>query len=264
MLEIPTNPTGEFDTLPYLIDRHPGRFTYIVDSTFAPPPLADPLRFGADYVIHSATKFFGGHSDLLAGLVVTKDESDAIALRNERTTLGNVMGSLETYLLLRSLRTLELRVLKQVETAAVFSQRIASISRESTANGALVKRFIKRIYHPAVDDIPQKLRALASSYFPQGFSPVFSIAVEPPSAARKLPTLLKVFTNATSLGSVESLIEWRYKYTAANLSDAEIDARDGEYALRCIVRLSIGIERPEVLVEDILAGLRRLDAKSRL
>ncbi|EEB96462.1 hypothetical protein MPER_04401 [Moniliophthora perniciosa FA553] len=110
-LETPVNPTGESRDIRYYAEKiHKVGGKLIVDSTLAPPPLQYPFRFGADCIVHSGTKYFGGHSDLLCGILVMQSEKEWSTLMTDRTYMGTMMGSLEAWLLLRSLRTLHLRV----------------------------------------------------------------------------------------------------------------------------------------------------------
>lgn len=97
----------------------------IVDSTFAPPPLQYPFKWGADMIMHSGTKYFGGHSDLLCGVLITKTREEWYPLWNDRTYIGNTPGNLESWLLLRSLRTLHLRVPRQSENATALAGWLA-------------------------------------------------------------------------------------------------------------------------------------------
>ncbi|KAI8052176.1 Cys/Met metabolism PLP-dependent enzyme-domain-containing protein [Syncephalis plumigaleata] len=118
-LETPVNPTGEAYDIQHYADRvHKAGGWIVVDATFAPPPIQYPFNQGVDIIMHSATKYFGGHSDLLGGVLITKDTKIADQLYADRGILGNTIGSLESWLLLRSLRTLNIRVRQQAETAA--------------------------------------------------------------------------------------------------------------------------------------------------
>ena len=114
------NPYGTyFDITKYAAKAHDRGALLSVDATFAPPPLLNPFEFGADIVMHSATKFFGGHSDLLAGLLLVKDQAIKEKLLLDRLVLGTNIANLESSLLVRSLRTFELRVARQAKTAEI-------------------------------------------------------------------------------------------------------------------------------------------------
>ena len=199
----------------------------VVDATFAPPPLQDPFDFGADLVMHSATKFFGGHSDLLAGFLITKSKEVRDKLVYDRLLLGTNIANLESWMLLRSIRTLELRVLKQSENA---TKLVKFLVDNQDKFPDLVK-----VYHGSLqkDDYIKK-------QMPRGHSPVFSIEVSSEQFAKSLPSKLKYFHHATSLGGVESLIEWRA------MSDDKVSVT--------LLRVSIGIENVEDLMEDFAAA----------
>ncbi|EGO21042.1 hypothetical protein SERLADRAFT_452185 [Serpula lacrymans var. lacrymans S7.9] len=122
-IETPINPTGESRDIQYYADKiHAVGGKLIVDSTFGPPPLQYPFKWGADCILHSGTKYFGGHSDLLAGILIVKTEQEWKDLFEDRCFLGNMMGSFESWLLLRSLRTLHLRVPRQSASGTELAQ----------------------------------------------------------------------------------------------------------------------------------------------
>ncbi len=224
-LETPKNPTCELEDIrAHAIRVQAAGAKVVVDSTFATPILQNPLALGADLVMHSTTKFIAGHSDVMGGVLVTGDESQAEALRNERKVMGAVPGGLETWLTLRSLRSLELRVMRQSESAA----KIA---------GWLEGR-VTRVLHPSLPSHPHHELAKAQM---RGGGGVLSIELEEESAARALPGRLRLFSNATSLGGVESLIEWRRQH-------------DPQAPL-ALLRLSIGLESPVDLIADLEEGL---------
>jgi cystathionine beta-lyase/cystathionine gamma-synthase len=121
-VETPLNPTGEARNLAYYRAKASEKGAYLtVDSTFAPPPLQNPLDFGADIVMHSGTKYVGGHSDMLCGILVIHpdrvEEGWLKTLHTDRQYIGSVMGSLEGWLGIRSTRTMQLRVARQAQTA---------------------------------------------------------------------------------------------------------------------------------------------------
>ncbi|KAJ3413103.1 hypothetical protein HDV05_008499 [Chytridiales sp. JEL 0842] len=225
-LESPQNPRGEIYDIQAYKDKCPAGAIVAVDSTFSPPPLQYCLANGADVVMHSSTKFLGGHSDLLGGVLVVKDENAAKALRTDRTYLGSVMGNMESWLLLRSLRSLEVRVERQSQTATQLAAWLSSGASEKEPTLAVVNK----VYHASLDqpDLLKKLNARPSGVLAIEFASVgYAISV---------CSKLKLIANATSLGGVESLIEWRAAV------DNKIDPR--------ICRLSVGLENVEDLKED--------------
>ncbi|KAI8580235.1 hypothetical protein K450DRAFT_238774 [Umbelopsis ramanniana AG] len=231
-LESPLNPTGEvYDILAYTERAHKVGATVLVDSTFAPPPLTWAIELGADIVQHSATKYFAGHSDALGGVLVVKSEKEADLLRSDRNVLGSVLGSLEAWLLLRSLRTLKLRVTHQSQTTASLVAWLNQAS-DGKAHDGIPANAIYAVKHASI----QKVKWDIQRQYPGGFGATFSVLLTSKTAAQRLPFRLKLFHAATSLGGVESLAEWRYQY------DPEIDDR--------LVRVSVGLEELDDLKQD--------------
>lgn len=238
-LETPINPTGiAFDISYFAEIAHKHGATLMVDSTFAPPPLQDPFKHGADLIMHSATKYFGGHSDLLAGALITQDPKVEAALKHDRNYIGTITASLESWLLLRSLRTFDMRIRRQAESA----NRIVKYFHENQAKFPV----LKKIYHASIQIAEaeeaekhgeKSQLAYLKKQMPLGGGPVFSIEVESPEIAKALPGKTKLFYHATSLGGVESLIEWRA------MSDPHIQ--------NTLLRISIGVEDPEDLIKDL-------------
>ncbi|KAG9014948.1 hypothetical protein FRB94_007020 [Tulasnella sp. JGI-2019a] len=244
-VETPLNPTGEARNIRKYADKiHAVGGKLVVDSTFGPPPLQDAFRFGADCVFHSGTKYFGGHSDLLCGVLVVKDLEVWRQLHHDRVHLGSMMGSLETWLLLRSLRTLHLRVPRQSETATSLVQwllRVSETPKGKTWDG-VPGGLIHTVYHSSLQQ--DKVDFDVKAQMPGGFSPTFAILLADPSHAERLPFAVRIFTAATSLGGVESLMEQR------RMADPDEDER--------LVRLSVGLEDLEDLREDLRQALRSL------
>lgn len=237
-LEVPLNPYGTCRDIAALAKRvHKKGAILSIDSTLAPPPLQDAWDFGADVVMHSATKYLGGHSDLLAGVVVVKTMEQQRKLIRERIFLGTNVGNLESFLLLRSLRTFEMRVLKQSENAT----KIVSFLHENKANYSKV---LNEVYHSSLQKEAFVQRQLAG-----GHGAVFSVTLRSVEQCKKLPAKLVYFQHATSLGGVESLIEWRA------LSDTKIDP--------CLVRLSIGCENADDLIQDLDNALNALQGAAK-
>ncbi|PFH56759.1 hypothetical protein XA68_16031 [Ophiocordyceps unilateralis] len=242
-VETPLNPVGEARNLKMYAERARAAGAYLtVDATFAPPPLQDPFALGADVVMHSGTKYLGGHSDMLCGVLALGPGLDWMAdLRRERALLGGVMGSLEGWLGLRSIRTLELRVLQQSRTTeSLVSWLSAQLEDSSSAASAL----IRRLHHASLQPEASQPDSWLRRQMPRGYGAVFAILMRDEDSARRLPSRLRLFAHATSLGGVESLVEWRA------MSDATVDRR--------LLRLSIGVEALEDLQEDLRQGLESL------
>ncbi|KAG6813503.1 hypothetical protein H0H92_010528 [Tricholoma furcatifolium] len=245
-LETPLNPTGEARDIQYYANKvHKVGGSLLVDSTFAPPPLQYPFDFGADCVFHSGTKYFGGHSDLLCGVLVVKDVEQWNVLHHDRTFLGSMMGSLEAWLLLRSLRTLHLRVPRQSETATVLAawlQAAASTPVGQTFEG-IPGGVITRVWHSSLQ-IKDERGFEPKQQLTGGWNPTFAILLGKPEYATHFCHLLKYFVPATSLGGVESLAEHRLQ------SDPGADP--------CLIRLSIGVEEAEDLKADLRQALQQV------
>lgn len=177
-VESPTNPMLQLIDYPALTGR---RAKVVVDNTFATPLAQRPLEQGADVVVHSATKLIGGHSDLLLGITVARDETLARELRDNRTRTGATPGALEAWLALRGLRTMPVRLAEQSKTAALLAERLAQ------------HEAVTRVRYPG-----------------QGMMIAFELADA--AAADRFCASLELVVHATSLGGVESLVERRGMY----------------------------------------------------
>ncbi|KAK0638337.1 putative trans-sulfuration enzyme C23A1.14c [Lasiodiplodia hormozganensis] len=253
-IETPINPYGEALNIKAYAERAHKRGAYLtVDSTFGPPTLQNPLELGADCVMHSGTKYLGGHSDMLCGVVVVPHSRKEWfeGMWTERMFLGSVLGSLEGWLGLRSMRTLDLRVKMQSRNAESLVAWLDEMTNGKPSDGAsedsaasVTASVVHRIQHASLqkDDF-EWLKV----QMPNGFGPVFALWMKDEDLARKLPSKLKLFHHATSLGGVESLVEWR------KISDPSIDPR--------VLRFSIGVENWEDLRDDLLQGFKALLGK---
>ncbi|GFZ46205.1 Uncharacterized trans-sulfuration enzyme [Saitozyma sp. JCM 24511] len=234
-LETPVNPTGEaYDIAYYAAKAHSRGALLLVDATFAPPPLLDPFAHGADIVMHSGTKYFGGHSDLLCGVLVVRNDEWWKGLWTDRMIMGNVIGNMEGWLTVRSLRTLELRVTRASRTAEKIVSWLANHPSD----------LIDQVFHASLQAEDLGPDSWLTKQMPKGFGPVFAVHFKTPDIARRFPSCLELFHHATSLGGVESLVEWRA------MSDATVDKR--------LVRVSIGVEDAKDLMEDIERALGSL------
>jgi len=197
-IESPANPTWEVTDLAAAAElAHRAGALLAVDSTCATPVHTRPLSLGADLVMHSATKYLGGHSDVLAGVLVTAREDEAWAqIRELRHDEGACLGPMEAYLLLRGLRTLFVRVERSSHTAHRLAERLASLPGV-------------RVLYPGLPTHPQ--HAIAARQMERGFGGMLSIRVGGGApAALAVLRRLEVWVPATSLGGVESLIEHRH------------------------------------------------------
>ncbi|KAF2848528.1 cystathionine gamma-synthase-like protein [Plenodomus tracheiphilus IPT5] len=245
-LETPLNPTGEaFEIKKYADRAHDRGALLSVDATFAPPGLMDAFKWGADIVMHSGTKYIGGHSDMLCGILATRAGDEGLIrakkLRADRIFLGSVLGSLEGWLGVRSLRTMELRVQRQSSNATNLVSWLDDSLRGKGPDADVVKKVVSKITHASLQKDDMHWLKLQ---MPNGFGPVFSIYTHSEIQAKTLPSKLQLFHHATSLGGVESLIEWR------RMSDSDVDTR--------LLRVSIGVENWEDLKNDFLSAFKAL------
>ena len=203
----------------------------VVDNTFATPLNQRPLERGADVVLHAATKYLGGHSDLLAGALVVRDPELGTALRRIRTLHGGVPGTLEAFLATRGLRTLAVRLRRAEENAAVLADFLAAHPR------------ISRVHYPGRSDHPQ--HAIARRQL-DGFGAIVSLEVDGDAAAAEaVCAATQLIRHATSLGSVESTMERRAAYAGQ------------EHVPPSLLRISVGIEAVEDLQADLDQALVR-------
>ncbi len=233
-VETPTNPMMHITDIALAAEiAHANGALVCVDSTAATPVFTKPLDYGADLVMHSATKFLNGHSDVLAGAIVTRDENTLWErLCYERKMAGAVAGSLEAWLLLRGMRTLFVRVEKAAENA----MQIARFLQQHPA--------VESVSYPGLETHPG--HKIASRQMQGGFGALLSFTVHGDAAvALKVAGGLQVITSATSLGGVETLIEHRF-----SLEPAENRIPENQ------LRLSVGIELVDDLIADLDAALR--------
>ncbi|CAK3762963.1 cystathionine gamma-synthase [Lecanosticta acicola] len=249
-LETPVNPTGVAYDIQHFADLAHNRGAVLtIDATFAPPPLQDPWAFGADYVMHSGTKYFGGHSDMLCGVIAvgTKREGwqkSYYEILSDRIYLGSVMGSMEGWLGVRSLRTFELRISRQSENAGKLVAWLAGCLEGKGEEAEIVKKVVEKVEHASLQ---KEDMAWLKKQMPNGFGPVFGVSAKSKEMAKRLPSKLHLFHHATSLGGVESLIEWR------SMSDPSVE--------RTLLRLSIGVENCEDLKADLVQACKALMAE---
>jgi len=204
----------------------------VVDATFATPLRQRPISLGADVVMHSATKFIGGHSDLLLGAAVCRDSTHALALTNYRYEHGGIPGNLEAFLALRGLRTLAVRLDRAEATAMELARRLSAHPG------------VSRVYYGGLPGDSQYERA--QRVLPDGCGAMLSFDVAGTvEQTNQFLADLRLVTHATSLGGVESLIERRARY-----------AGDATIASETLCRLSVGIEHVEDLWADLDRSLR--------
>jgi cystathionine gamma-synthase len=237
-LESPTNPLLGLADLPHLCTfaRERGMLC-VVDNTLATPLLQRPLSLGADVVVHSATKAMGGHSDLLLGATVVRDDRHLHALHEARHVGGATPGALETYLCLRGLRTLPLRLERSQANATLLAQRLSEHPD------------VHEVRYPGLASHPQHARAQAT-LAGSGFMLTFRVRGGAARADALVDTL-RLLTHATSLGGVETTLERRARYPA------ERGVPDD------LLRVSVGCEHAEDLWQDLQQALDATRLRTR-
>ncbi|MFE6168009.1 bifunctional cystathionine gamma-lyase/homocysteine desulfhydrase [Viridibacillus arvi] len=237
-IETPTNPLlkiTDIKQVSTLAKQH--QLLTIVDNTFLTPYLQQPITLGADIVLHSATKYIGGHSDVIAGLVVVSNAELAEQLHFVQNSVGAILGPQDSWLLMRGIKTLPIRV----EEVNSNTQRIAEFLEQNSKVG--------KVYYPGLINHSghglQKTQAT-------GFGGMISFDVGSAEKAEEMLSKLRYFTLAESLGAVESLISIPARMTHASIPAkrrAELGIVDG------LVRISVGIEDVEDLLEDLEQAL---------
>lgn len=244
LVETPSNPTLKITDLAAVaaMAREKGILA-ITDNTFMTPYLQRPLELGFDIVVHSATKFLGGHSDLIAGLAVTKDRELGRKLRLIQVAFGAILGPQDSWLVLRGMKTLAARMDAQQKSAEVIAEWL---------NGL---RDVRRVYYPslAVHEGREIHRRQAS-----GWGAVVSFELASAKRAKELLRGVKLPLMAVSLGGVESILSYPATMSHASMPTAERKRRGITDAL---VRLSVGLEAAEDIMEDLERALKKTSSR---
>jgi cystathionine beta-lyase/cystathionine gamma-synthase len=240
-LETPTNPLLNLVDIRAAAEAaHAAGAIVVVDSTFATPYLQRPLELGADIVLHSTTKYLGGHSDVVGGFVATNDPTIAERLRFLQKSLGAVPGPFDCWLVLRGLKTLAVRMERHCENA----RRVAAFLDGHAA--------VERVLYPGLEAHPgHEIAARQMS----DFGGMISFLAASEEDAVRLMAETKIWKLAESLGGVESMIEHPARMTHASTADAPFAAP------RNLVRLSVGIESVDDLVADLEQALATVSAR---
>jgi cystathionine beta-lyase/cystathionine gamma-synthase len=237
-LESPTNPLMRIVDIDAVSEvAHSHGAMVCVDNTFATPYLQQPLHLGADFVVHSSTKYIGGHSDVVGGAIMTNNDELEQKLRFHQNAVGAVPSPFDCWLLLRGIKTLALRVDRQSQNA----MEVAQVLEKNKA--------VKRVYYPGLASHPG--HAVASRQM-RMFGGMMSIEVADEATALRTLERLKLFALAESLGAVESLAEHPALMTHASIPASErkrIGVGDG------LIRLSIGVEDVADLIADLESAL---------
>ncbi|PFG29144.1 cystathionine gamma-synthase [Paramicrobacterium agarici] len=241
-VETPSNPLMKITDIAELAEvGHAAGLVVVVDNTFATPALQQPLALGADVVVHSTTKYLGGHSDVIGGALVLNDDELHEKVRFMQFAAGAVSGPFDAYLTSRSIKTLDVRM----ERHSANAQKIAEFL-EGRAG-------VERVYYPGLESHPG--HALAASQMSR-FGGMLSVALTGgEKAARRFAERLTVFTLAESLGGVESLVNYPSEMTHASVKGTALAVPEN------VVRLSVGIEDVDDLLADVDAALSRTAKK---
>ena len=239
-LETPTNPLLNVIDIKAAVDAaHEVGAIVVVDNTFASPYLQRPLELGADIVVHSTTKYLGGHSDLIGGFAATNDHTIAERLYYLHKSLGGVPGPFDSWLVLRGLKTLALRMERHSENARRIAEYLSS------------HQSVEQVLYPGLPSHPGHEIAKRQM---SDFGGMISILVGSEEEAVELVGRTKIWTLAESLGGVESLIEHPAQMTHASTAEGPFAAP------RNLIRLSVGIESVDDLIADLEAALVRSTA----
>jgi cystathionine beta-lyase/cystathionine gamma-synthase len=233
-LETPTNPMMRLVDIEALSALAPEGVIVAIDNTFASPAIQQPLKLGADIVMHSSTKYLGGHSDVVGGALVMNDDDLYAQLKFLQNAVGAVPGPMDCFLVLRGIKTLHLRVERHSQNALAVAQMLEAHPR------------VQQVLYPGLPSHPQYELAQKQMRYSGG---MISFIVEDEQTARDLCAKTKIFALAESLGGIESLIEHPYSMTHASTADSEIAVSPG------LVRLSVGIEHVDDLIADIQQAL---------
>lgn len=233
-IETPSNPTMQITDLAKmksLADKY--NLLVIVDNTFLSPYFQKPIRFGADLVIHSGTKFLGGHNDTLAGFLSTSRDDLAAKIRYLYKTVGSCLAPFDSYLLIRGIKTLPIRMERQQENALAIAKWLQT------------QKKIKQVYYIGLEDHPgYEINKKQTT----GFGSMISIRTDSEATARRVLERIRLITYAESLGGVESLMTYPMLQTHG---DVPVETRERLGITEDFLRFSVGIENVDDLIADL-------------
>ena len=241
-IETPSNPTMQITDLAKmksLADKY--NLLVIVDNTFLSPYFQKPIRFGADLVIHSGTKFLGGHNDTLAGFLSTSRDDLAAKIRYLYKTFGSCLAPFDSYLLIRGIKTLPIRMERQQENALAIAKWLQT------------QKKIKQVYYIGLEDHPgYEINKKQTT----GFGSMISIRTDSEATARRVLERIRLITYAESLGGVESLMTYPMLQTHG---DVPVETRERLGITEDFLRFSVGIENVDDLIADLDQALNGED-----
>ncbi|MCI8466393.1 MAG: PLP-dependent transferase [Lachnospiraceae bacterium] len=243
-IETPSNPTMQITDLramKSLADRY--HLFLIVDNTFLSPYFQRPIELGADLVIHSGTKYLAGHNDTLAGFVCTSDKELSERLRYLYKTVGNGLSPFDSYLTLRGIKTLAVRMERQQENAMVLAKWLKSQEK------------VRQVFYVGLPEHPGYEVNQRQS---DGAGSMISFTVDTEETARRILERVKLIVYAESLGGVESLITYPMLQTH---SDVPEEVREHLGITGCFLRLSVGIEHVEDLIADLSQAMEAMEER---
>jgi cystathionine gamma-synthase len=237
-VETPSNPLLKISDIEALSRLgHAAGALVVVDNTFASPALQQPLALGADVVVHSTTKYLGGHSDVVGGALVLDDDALAEGLRFQQFAVGAVSGPLDAWLTTRGIKTLGIRMQRHSQNAQAVAEYLERHPK------------VVRVHYPGLASHPGHEIAARQM---TGFGGIVSVELTDGAAARRFAESTSLFTLAESLGGVESLINYPDAMTHASVRGTDLAVPD------TVVRLSVGVESPADLVADLATALAAL------
>jgi cystathionine beta-lyase len=248
-IETPTNPTLKISDIRAIAALARAQGCWLcVDNTFASPALQKPLVLGADIVVHSGTKYLGGHSDLIAGLVVTADPELGQRVKFLQNACGAILGPFDSWLLIRGIETLHLRVRQHCASASEIAEFLSGHPA------------VDRVYYPGLTTHPGHALAASQS---KGYGGIvsFSLKVDTVEAATAFVTSTKLFKLAESLGGIKSLVSHPAQMTHKTIPD---ERRRSSGVADSLIRLSTGLEDAEDLIEDLRHALDAVVVKSKI
>jgi len=246
-IETPTNPTLKISDIAAIakIAKASGCLL-CVDNTFASPALQKPLALGADIVIHSATKYLGGHSDLIAGLAVAKDPEIGARLKFIQNASGAILAPFDSWLVIRGIETLSLRVRQHCYNAQLLAEYLVTLPE------------VDKVYYPGLESHPNHAIARQQA---KGFGGIISFTLknDTEEAALAFITKTKLFKLAESLGGVKSLLCHPATMTHKSIP---VEKRRAAGVADSLIRLSVGLEESEDLIQDIAQAIENVKSSS--
>lgn len=243
-LETPTNPTLKISDIQAIAAiAKANNCLLCVDNTFASPALQQPLALGADLVVHSATKYLGGHSDLIAGIVVAKEKELGEKIRFLQNATGAILGPFDSWLVIRGIETLHLRIQQHCRNA------------QSVAEFLATHPAVEKVFYPG---LPTHKNHLVAKQQSKGFGGIvsFTLKNDTENAAIKFVTSTQYFKLAESLGGIKSLVSHPANMTHKSIPS---EKRRAAGVADSLIRLSVGLEEAEDLIEDLKSAFIHLE-----